>query len=203
MLSASALAAAGAAPAAMGENLALIRSAALQMDGLIQDLLDVTRVDAGQLIVDMKPMLVSDLLEHCLSTLRPLLVNAGLALQVEAGPPLRVMADAARIGQVFSNLIGNAMKFTGVGGRITITAARTNEGARISVSDTGSGIGREVLPHVFDRFWQMPDARIRARGAGLGLPIARGIVHAHGGRIWAESEAGKGSTFSFTITLAP
>ena len=202
MLTATLLSSEDSLPGSAAENLALIRSAAVQMDGLIQDLLDVTRAEAGQLHVDMQPIALPDLLERSLTTMRPLLERAGIALEVDPGPALSVMADAPRIGQVFSNLIGNAIKFTPSGGRVTIAVTRTDEGARISVSDTGSGIGPEVLPHMFDRFWQMPSAGIRARGAGLGLPIARGILQSHGGRMWAESEVGKGSTFSFTLTLA-
>lgn len=201
MLSSTGLEEAGL-PEAVIENLQLIRSAATQMDGLIQDLLDVTRAEAGQLRVDMKPIAVRDLLDGALHTLRPLVSSAGLKLDVGSAPPLTVMADAPRIGQVLSNLVGNALKFTPSGGNVTIAVHKADEGAQISVIDNGSGIGREVLPHVFDRFWQMPNASIRARGAGLGLPIARGIVTAHGGRIWAESEIGKGSTFSFTLSLA-
>jgi PAS domain S-box-containing protein len=202
MLSATAGAAPDKLPASVVENLSLIRSAAKQMDGLIQDLLDVTRAEAGQLRVDMQPIAVSELINRALATLRPLLDNAGVTLDVDSAPALTVMADAPRIGQVLSNLVGNAIKFTPAPGRVSIAVSRTDEGARISVSDTGTGIGREVLPHVFDRYWQMPHASIRARGAGLGLPIARGIVHAHGGRIWVESEVGKGSVFSFTLALA-
>jgi PAS domain S-box-containing protein len=202
MLSASTLEDSGALPESVIENLELIRSAAVQMDSLIQDLLDVTRVEAGELRVDLAPVDVSDLLEQSLTMLRPLVANAGLNLAVEPGPPLRVLADAPRIGQVLSNLVGNAIKFTPAKGQVTIAVARSDERAMISVSDNGTGIGKDTLPHVFDRFWQVPNASIRSRGAGLGLPIARGIVHAHGGKMWAESEPGRGSTFSFTLTLA-
>ncbi|HEX7938887.1 MAG TPA: PAS domain-containing sensor histidine kinase [Gemmatimonadaceae bacterium] len=186
----------------VADNVSLIRSAAEQMDALIQDLLDVTRAEAGQLRVDMQPVETRDLLEHALTTMRPLLERADIALKTDVGAQFKVMADVPRIGQVVSNLLGNAIKFTPKGGTVTIRATRTKDGAQFSVSDTGAGIGAEVLPHVFDRYWQLPNASIRARGAGLGLPIARGIIQAHGGRMWAESELGKGSTFSFTLTLA-
>ncbi|MEK7402880.1 MAG: PAS domain-containing sensor histidine kinase [Gemmatimonadota bacterium] len=202
MLSASALASSETLPRQASENLQLIRSAAEQMDGLIQDLLDVTSAEAGELRVDMQPITLSDLLDRALTTLRPLVSSAGVALEVSKGPALTVMADAPRIGQVLSNLLGNAIKFTPPNGRVSVSVALTDGVACVSVADTGSGIGREVQPHVFDRFWQMPNASIRARGAGLGLPIARGIVHAHGGKIWVESEVGKGSTFSFTLRLS-
>ena len=202
MLAATLLESGELASPAVADKVSLVRSAADQMDGLIQDLLDVTRAEAGQLRVDMKPIALAELVDRSLDTLRPLVSEAGLALDVDLGPPVMVMADVPRIRQVLSNLVGNSIKFTPSGGRVTITAARADEGTRISVTDTGTGIARELLPHVFDRFWQMPNATIRARGAGLGLPIARGIVQAHGGRLWAESEIGKGSTFSFTLGIA-
>jgi signal transduction histidine kinase len=98
---------------------------------------------------------------------------------------------------VISNLVGNALKFTPEGGSVTLAAAHDEGELRISVIDTGSGISPEQLPHVFGRFWQASDAD--RRGLGLGLAIARGIVEAHGGRIWVESEPGAGSIFHFTL----
>jgi signal transduction histidine kinase len=100
--------------------------------------------------------------------------------------------------QVFDNLIGNATKFTQPGGRIAVRVAMQNEDVMFSVTDTGVGIAPDDLPHVFDRFWQAA-TRARRLGAGLGLPITRGIVEAHGGRIGVESEVGRGTTFVFTI----
>jgi PAS domain S-box-containing protein len=202
MLSASSIASAATLPASVAENLELIRSAAQQMDALIQDLLDVTRAEAGQLRVDARPVALAELLAGALTTLRPLLSDAGVDLEVDGGPSITVMADTPRVGQVLSNLVGNSIKFTAPGGRVTISVTRANDGACIAVSDTGTGISRELLPNVFDRFWQAPNENIRARGAGLGLPIARAIVLAHGGKMWAESEVGRGSTFCFTLPIA-
>jgi signal transduction histidine kinase len=102
---------------------------------------------------------------------------------------------------VLSNLLGNAIKFTPPGGRIVVRAERTSDGVRVSVADTGLGIPPSQLPHVFRRFWQ--GRRTDRRGLGLGLPIAKGIAEAHGGRMWVESELGVGSTFYFTLPLAP
>ena len=184
------------------ERLAMIRSAATQMDGLIRDLLDVARAEAGQLHVDAKPTPLGEVMESALSTLRPLLDEARVELRVSDLPRAAVLADNARIGQVISNLIGNALKFTSSGGRVTISATVTDSVMQVSVTDTGSGITADLLPHVFDRFRQSNTPAIRSRGAGLGLPIARGIITAHGGRMWVESEVGKGSTFSFTLPLA-
>jgi PAS domain S-box-containing protein len=183
------------------EQLRLIRTAALQMDRLIQDLLDITKAETGRLMVDKQPLTTAALLEGALSTLRPLVEEAGLELREDQSSSLpTVEADPERIGQVLSNLIGNAIKATPMGGRITVRAEARDGHVQVAVSDTGSGIPREQLPHIFDRFWQAPTS-IRSRGAGLGLPIAQGIVRAHGGRLWAESEPGKGSTFYFTLPL--
>ena len=103
---------------------------------------------------------------------------------------------------MFENLIGNAIKFTEAGGQITVNATRRNEDLLFSIADTGCGIPPESLPHVFEPFWQ-DVSRAGRLGAGLGLAITKGIVEAHGGRIWVESTVGRGSTFFFTIPKAP
>jgi PAS domain S-box-containing protein len=189
-------------PASSLEALHLIREAAVQMDRLIEDLLDITRVEEGRLTMDLQPVTTVALLEGAVRTLRPLVENAGHALHVDLPSTLpMVNADPERIGQVLSNLIGNSIKFTPAGGRISVVASEAGDEVQVSVSDTGMGIAPDHLPHVFDRFWQNQQSTIRSRGAGLGLPIARGIIHAHGGRMWAESAPGQGSTFSFTIPI--
>jgi signal transduction histidine kinase len=110
-----------------------------------------------------------------------------------------VSADAGRIGQVIGNLLANAVKFTEAGGRITVRARVTTPMIEVAVADTGPGIPLNEQSRVFERFWQSnPTA---GRGSGLGLAIARGIVEAHGGRIWVESEPGRGSAFHFTIPI--
>jgi len=206
MLSQALLNRAGAelVPAESSEQLRLIREAALQMDRLIQDLLDVTRVETGRLSLDLEPVTTVALLEGTLRTLRPLVEDAGLDLVVDLPATLpTVNADPERIGQVLSNLIGNAIKFSPRGGRITVAAVEGQDQVRVSVADTGMGISPEHLPHVFDRYWQTTLSSIRSKGSGLGLPIAQGIVRAHGGQMRAESVVGKGSTFYFTLPVAP
>jgi signal transduction histidine kinase len=185
------------------EQLQLIRDAAQQMDHLIRDLLDITRVEMGRLMVNPQPTTTLALLEGALGTLRPLVEQAGIKLAIEVPAVLpRVKADPERIGQVFSNLIGNSIKFTARGGHITVAAAARGDEVVVSVTDTGSGIAEEELAHIFDRYWQSSSSAIRSRGAGLGLPIARGIIIAHGGRMWAESRVGHGSTFHFSLPVA-
>jgi signal transduction histidine kinase len=108
-----------------------------------------------------------------------------------------VWADRDRLLQVFENLIGNAVKFTNPGGHVTVGASPGQGEDIFWVSDTGAGIAAEDIPHVFDRFWQ--GCGTRRCGAGLGLSIVKGIVEAHGGRVWVESAAGQGTTFAFSI----
>jgi PAS domain S-box-containing protein len=184
------------------ERVRLIREAALQMDRLIQDLLDVTRVESGRLAINPQPLTTVALLDGALQTLRPLVEQAGVTLGTSVPSALpKVSADPERVGQVLSNLIGNSLKFTPAGGRIDVTAARDGDMVRVSVRDTGAGISREQLPHLFERYWEGTPSAIRSKGAGLGLPISKGIVAAHGGRIWVESEPGQGATFHFTLPV--
>ena len=112
-----------------------------------------------------------------------------------------ILSDAHRLVQLLSNLVGNAVKFTAPGGRLRISAGVADGDICFSVHDSGSGIPAHDLPRVFDRFWQAE--RGGDLGAGLGLAIAKGIVEAHGGRIWVESKLGEGTTFYFTIPTAP
>lgn len=134
---------------------------------------------------------------------RQLATAASLELQIELEKDLpEIWVDRDRLLQIFENLIGNAIKFTKPPARIVVGAASRGKELLCWVKDTGPGIDANHLPHVFDRFWQAEKAR--RRGAGLGLPIVKGIVEAHGGRIWVESTLGLGSTFYFTIpTAAP
>jgi PAS domain S-box-containing protein len=171
-------------------------------DRLIQDLLDIARIEGRRLSVDRVPIASEELIGEALDLLGPMAAEASLALEAEEMahvPP--VLADRERILQVFSNLIGNAIKFTPAGGRIRVAAERSDGEVHFSVTDTGLGFSPEQLGHLFDRYWQAKQTD--RRGAGLGLSIAKGIVEVHGGRIWAESVPGAGSTFHFTLPVAP
>jgi PAS domain S-box-containing protein len=176
----------------------LIDRAAARMNRLIQDLLDVARMEAGQLTVERVQLAAAELTREAAEMQRPLAASSSLELRVEVAPDLpELWGDRHRLLQVFENLIGNAIKFTPPGGRITIGARPREHEVLFWVADTGCGIGSDGLTRVFDRFWQA--ARTDRQGAGLGLPITKGIVEAHGGRIWVESAPGQGSTFFFAL----
>jgi signal transduction histidine kinase len=175
---------------------------ARRMDGLIEDLLEVTRTDRGTLAMRVEEHGVDALLGEAAGMLRPLVEAAGLTLHVHApAVETSVLADDGRVLQVISNLVGNAVKFTPAPGAVHLAAHVDGDECRIEVRDTGPGIPPDQLPHLFGAFWQARHAD--RRGLGLGLAIARGIVEAHGGRIWVESEVGRGTTFTFSLPTAP
>ena len=188
---------------AADELLGTIRESTDLMHRIIQDLLDVASLDAGRLSLDRHIQRVEPILERAVEVFRPLADENGIALDLELGsrPVPEVSVDAERVLQVLSNLIGNACKFTPRGGEVRLSAAARDGVAMISVSDTGSGIEPEHLTRVFDRFWHTT-GRPAVRSTGLGLAIAKGIVEAHGGRIWVESTRGAGSKFFFTVPVA-
>jgi len=175
-----------------------IQRSAKQMALLVRDLLDANRIEAGALVLEPESHTALALLEEALDAIRPLASEKGVKL-LGAPPPrwLRVLADRSRLLQVFSNLLGNAIKFTPAGGEVSVSVQRVEEGVRFSVKDTGPGIPPENLPRLFDRYWQAPaTAKL---GSGLGLFIAKGIVEAHGGTLCVKSQPGDGSVFTFTV----
>jgi signal transduction histidine kinase len=178
-----------------------IQKVARRMEHLIATTLDVTTVEAGRLSVTPVPCGVDELMEAVFEVFAGLASAQHIQLERRGGRALpAISADRDRILQVFSNLIGNALKFTPREGRITISS-ESQEGAVVfAIADGGPGIAAEDLPHIFDRYWKAKDNA--KRGTGLGLFIAKGIVEAHGGRIWALSQPGAGATFHFTIPVA-
>ena len=175
-----------------------IQRAVERMSALIHDLLDLAKIEAGRFSLRRQPEDVRDMMEEALLILRPLADAKRITVEDEILGSNAVSADRERIYQVLSNLIGNAVKFTPEDGRIRVRVEPQESLILITVSDTGPGLRPEQLPHLFDRYWQ---ARDGARdGSGLGLFIAKGIVEAHGGRIWAES-AGAGATLRFTLPV--
>ena len=184
------------------ELAATISHAATRMNRLIQDLLDVTRMEAGRLSIQKARVPAAEVVSESVAAQQQLASRASLEVRLEVARDLaEVWADRDRLLQAFENLIGNAVKFTEPGGRITVGAASREGDVLFWVVDTGLGIAAENLPHLFDRFWQA--GRADRLGAGLGLPIVKGIVEAHGGRIWVESTPGQGTSFFFTIPAAP
>jgi signal transduction histidine kinase len=165
---------------------------------LVDDLLEVTRIEAGNLTIEVKEVSPQLIVDGVVAAFAPAAANAAVALETDVAPGVsRVAADEDRIHQALGNLVDNAIRFTPAGGRVRIVVGPDGDDLRFAVVDSGPGIPPEHLPRLFDRFWQ---AETRHRGAaGLGLAIAKGIVEAHGGRIWADSVPGKGSTFSFTL----
>ncbi len=183
------------------EHLGIIRRSADRMSRLIDDLLDVARLDAGHLKVEPAAEPVADLVEEAVALSAHLARQAGVRLTVCADEDLpHVMADRERVLQVLSNLIGDALKFTPRAGEITVGVSAEDGRVVISVADTGPGIPEESRAHLFDRFWKGRSSGSKA--AGLGLAIVKGLVEAHEGEVWVESEAGAGSTFSFSLPLA-
>ena len=179
----------------------MIQRAARQMERLISDLLDVASIENGTLSLRTGPVdfthLVSDVQELFERQAREGKID--LRRDIDPGIPV-IAGDQDRLGQALSNMLSNAIKFTPQGGTVRLYVTRTENEVLVSVSDTGVGISRADLPHVFDRFWRSRETT--TKGAGLGLSIARGIIDAHGGRMWAESELGVGTTVTFALPIA-
>jgi signal transduction histidine kinase len=184
------------------EQIDTISVSARRMSHLIADLLDVTRIEGGKrLPIEPVPVPVGEILSEAEDLFRAQAGVASVSIEYDADESLPpVHADRNRIMQVVSNLIGNSLKFTPPGGSIAVRARKEKAEVRFAVEDTGPGIPKEHLQDIFSPYWQAK--RTERMGAGLGLPIAKGIVEAHGGRIWVESEPGRGTRFYFTLPVA-
>ena len=182
------------------EVLSACREDCERLDKLMRDLLDLSRIEAGESKPIFESLRTKDLIRDATKELRPQVESKGLEFTVETPLDLpSVKADRSQVERVLSNLVVNAMRYT-KHGEIKISAQPRGNSVAVSVADTGSGIPQEYLPHVFDKFVQVPGAA--TGGAGLGLAISRLIVEAHGGQISVQSEQGKGSTFTFTLPIA-
>lgn len=169
-----------------------------QMSRLIQDLLDFERLRSGVYSVQLKDENVESLLREAFSMMQPIAKAKNINLKMRCDPPqIYARCDSKGVFQVLSNLLGNSLKFTKRGGTVEVTAELRENEVLCCVRDTGPGIPGEQISHIFDRYWQAKN--MSRQGTGLGLAIARGIIEAHGGRIWAKSEVGRGTQVYFTL----
>jgi signal transduction histidine kinase len=171
------------------------------MARVIADLLDMASIRTGQIEVVMRPEIAGHLVNEAVAVHEPMAQQKGIRLLARCDIPTEVvLCDRERILQVFSNLLGNAIKFCRHGDQIQVSMQRSDDAVQVSVIDGGPGIASEDLPMVFDAYWS--GAKNRRNGTGLGLYITKRIIEAHGGRIWIESELGKGTAVHFTLAFS-
>ncbi|HEX5589447.1 MAG TPA: HAMP domain-containing sensor histidine kinase [Candidatus Limnocylindrales bacterium] len=196
---------AGEDPAARTEFLEASGVQLERLDWLAQNLLELSKLDSGLVLLDLRPDDLRSTVEQAAEQAEPAAKKRGVHLSAHLPThPLRIRHDPVRIGQVVANLVGNAIKFTPRGGRIEVDVTATPDGARIEVSDTGVGIAPDELPRIFERFYRGTRAsEARGSGSGLGLAIVRSIVEMHGGTVAVESRLGAGSTFTVSLLRDP
>ncbi len=169
---------------------------------LINDILDLSKIEAGRMELASVPFHLPGALDNAVTLVRERAGRHGIALELDVEPGLgEVVGDERKVKQVVLNLLSNAVKFTPEGGRIGLKAARRDIAVEISVTDTGIGIAPEDQTAIFEEFRQVGSDERKREGTGLGLALARKFVELHGGRIWVESEPGRGSTFTFTLPM--
>jgi two-component system, OmpR family, phosphate regulon sensor histidine kinase PhoR len=192
-----------AIPTRMRERIGKIQEETGHIAQMVNELLDLSRIESGGAVVHLDDVDLAALASTSGERLRLFADRQGVDLVVDAADNLpRIRGDEARLGQVFLNLLHNAVKFSPNGGRVTIRVVDSGDEVVASVEDQGVGIPRASLGRIFERFYKVDRARVRGGGTGLGLSIARHVVDQHGGRIWVESEEGRGSTFSFALPIA-
>jgi two-component system sensor histidine kinase GlrK len=182
------------------ELLTIVAEESNRLIELVNPLLDLSKLEAGMVAFHLVSTDLSPLVERSVREVAPLAEAKNIRIEIAMDELPSVSVDAERILQVLRNLIGNALKFTPQGGSVRIAARREKDGVRVSVADTGPGIAGEEINTIFEKFRQAPSANSRGfQGSGLGLAIVKHIVHEHGGRVWVESEVGRGSTFSLVL----
>jgi two-component system phosphate regulon sensor histidine kinase PhoR len=183
----------------------IIREHASRLARLTGDLLKLSRIEAGQLKLEFRPVSVAQLIESCVETAQLKAVPRQLALNVRVPGELPdARGDANTLQEVLQNLLDNALQYTPAGGKIEVSASCSNGHVVVTVADTGIGIPQVEQERIFERFYRVDAARSReAGGTGLGLSIARHIMEAHGGRLWVDSAVGEGSRFHFSIPITP
>lgn len=194
----------GVVPAAP-ETYMQIYQEADRLSRLVDDLQELSRVEAGAVHLELRPVNLEDVFSSVAKRLKPQYDAKAVTLEASLPPGLPLLrADIDRLIQVLTNLVGNALQYTPSGGRVTLSAEKQPGFVLVMVTDTGAGISAQDLPHVFDRFYRADKSRSRqSGGSGVGLTIARHLVEAHGGELWAESDGpGSGSRFSFTLPVS-
>lgn len=178
-----------------------ISTSARQMNRLILDLLDLSKIESGKFAINPKVTQIEPIIDEVIGVFQSVADQNKIKLVKSIQQPgLQIKCDQLRMIQVFSNLVGNSIKYAGPGSTITISVETLGKEIQLSVADNGPGISEDQVHHVFDRFWQ---AKSTAHlGVGLGLSITKGIIDAHGGKIWVESKIGQGSIFTFTLKKA-
>jgi signal transduction histidine kinase len=190
--------------AKQAEYLDDILSSGNHLLSLINDVLDLSKVEAGQVELQVAPFSLQDALERGVSMVREQATTGGVQVTLHRNGGLdAVSGDERRIMQVIFNLLSNAVKFTPEGGRVDVTATQLDGEMRVSVADSGPGIAGEDLDKIFEEFQQTDAGAEQREGTGLGLALSKRFVEMHGGRIWCESEVGRGSTFEFTLPMGP
>jgi signal transduction histidine kinase len=186
------------------ETLQVMLAQTERLGRLVDQLLELSRLESGDVPMLRERVSLGPLVERVLSEIEVVRARRDVELTEDLPDDLpQIYADPERVYQVLFNLLDNAVRFTPSGGRVTLTASSRNGAIDVVVADTGPGIPPEHLPRLFERFYRVDRARSRGEGGtGIGLAIARSVVEAHGGRIWAESEPGKGSTFTFELPVA-
>ena len=189
-------------PESVGETLVMARANALRLLKLINDLLEIIRLEEGRLKLDRKPLDLANFIAGCIDAFGHLARSKGLALQGEGSrEPLIVMADRARLEKVMMNLLTNAIKFTPSGGAVIVRWSQTDRVVRVEVADTGIGIPEHELPHIFDRFRQVDGSATRQhQGVGLGLALVRELIEEHAGSVEVQQRirsVARGSSSSF------
>ena len=182
-----------------------IRDSGRHLLSLINDILDISKIEAGKLKVEQVPTDLGAIIHHALRTMEPLVAAKSHTLRVDVADDLPlVLADSLRVRQILLNLLSNAVKFTPAGGRLTVSAHLAGEMTQVSIADNGIGIPADLFASVFRKFERVERKGTHElnEGTGLGLPLARDLVQLHGGAMWCESEVGKGSTFHFTLWVA-
>jgi len=168
---------------------------------MVKDLMDASRIEVGRLALETTPVDAVDAVNTLLSQIRPTLGVHPLEVEIE-GAHARICVDPLRLEQILTNVVENAAKYSPDSAPIVVRVRQRDQGVVIAVVDRGSGIPRDELPLLFDRFYQAQRARAMRKGLGLGLYITKGLVEAHGGRITVHSEPGRGSTFEVWLPLA-